>query len=323
MDQVQGSAFIAESLSFTADQPWLAPLSIKENTILGCEYDHDRYMEVLEICYLFVDLSRIKLGDSALVGDSGVTLSGGQKARIALARALYKQSEVYLLDDPFSALDLKLGQSILAKVKSFLGTKTVILTTHQDYVFSFADKVLLLEHGSQVFFGTYDQFLHSKNLFRTTTCRKEDQAEIDEEILNGQVEIADEETTESLSFSIYYKFLKLGSDSHFQMGLTFGTMVCAAALNSGVLWWVSYWIEASDQGDLLYACGLAIFVVLLFLFGFVRNYLFALNYLKSTGKIHAISLSALANAPTSFYDLNSIGKILSRFTRDIIVGDRI
>ena len=107
-----GDVEVKGSLSYSAQQPWIFSSTIKQNILFGCEYDREKYGKVLEAADLLQDLDKLPHGDKTLVGEKGVTLSGGQKARISLARALYADTEILLMDDPLSAVD--------AQVASFL-----------------------------------------------------------------------------------------------------------------------------------------------------------------------------------------------------------
>lgn len=95
---------LAHSLSYAAQTPWLQHQSIKENILFGSPYDEQRYKDVLECCALLPDLEILEDGDETEIGARGVSLSGGQKARVALARATYARTKYVLLDDPLSAV---------------------------------------------------------------------------------------------------------------------------------------------------------------------------------------------------------------------------
>ena len=114
-----GSVKTTGSVSYSAQQPWVFPSTIRQNILFGRQYDADKYAKVLEAAALIEDLERLPHGDKSLVGEKGVTLSGGQKARVSLARALYADTDIVLLDDPLSAVD--------AEVASFLFNKFVKL----------------------------------------------------------------------------------------------------------------------------------------------------------------------------------------------------
>ncbi|KAG6334903.1 hypothetical protein ID866_4184 [Astraeus odoratus] len=120
-------------ISYAAQTPWLQWRSIKENILFECPYDEDRYKDVVECCALEPDLDILEDGDETIVGDRGVSLSGGQRARVALARAVYAPTKYVLLDDPFSAVDSQTSRFLFQRLLCgpLLQGRTVILATHQ------------------------------------------------------------------------------------------------------------------------------------------------------------------------------------------------
>ena len=123
---------LAHTISYAAQSPWLQHQSIKENILFGSPYEEDRYNEVVESCALLPDLSIFEDGDETEIGARGISLSGGQKARVALARAVYAKTKYVLLDDPLSAVDSHTAQFLFERL--FLGSllrhRTVVLVTH-------------------------------------------------------------------------------------------------------------------------------------------------------------------------------------------------
>lgn len=118
---VDGDLNVTGSVSYAAQQAWIFEGSVKRNILFTEELDDKRYRNVLHVCALERDLELFPHGDETIVGDRGISLSGGQKARINLARAVYKNADIYLLDDPLSAVDAHVGKHIFEKcIKEFL-----------------------------------------------------------------------------------------------------------------------------------------------------------------------------------------------------------
>lgn len=160
LDQLQGCCILPnEMVGYCAQSPWLQNMSIRDNILFNFPYDRVRYMKVLDACALTTDLANFKHGDLTSIGENGVGLSGGQKARVALARAVYSKSRILLLDDPLAALDHHTAESIVRKL--FLGPlvkgRTVILVTHRvDLCTHLADNVVEIDDGEARFLEDYE-----------------------------------------------------------------------------------------------------------------------------------------------------------------------
>ncbi|CAH1383015.1 unnamed protein product, partial [Tenebrio molitor] len=129
-----------------------------ENILFGKDLDEAKYHKVVEMCALQRDFSVFPCGDLTRVGEKGVRLSGGQKARVTLARALYRDVDFYLLDDPFSAVDARVGKELFDNcIKNYLRNKTVVLTTHQLHYLESVDVIYVLDNGRVKASGTYEE----------------------------------------------------------------------------------------------------------------------------------------------------------------------
>ena len=139
-------------MSYVQQVPWIQNKTIKENILFGEELDEDKYQETIEICQLSRDLEILPAGDKTEIGEKGINMSGGQKARISLARAVYSDKDLILMDDPLSALDANVKKRIFKRVfKGKLGNKTRILVTHSVDFLHLADKIIFLQKGRVVF----------------------------------------------------------------------------------------------------------------------------------------------------------------------------
>lgn len=153
-----GTLTINGSISYASQETWLFAGSIRNNIIFVEEFDEQRYNKVVKVCALERDFVLLPQGDATIVGEMGSTLSGGQKARISLARAIYKNSDIYLLDDPFAAVDPHVGKHIFKQcVERFLADKICLLVTHQLQYLKNVDHVILLKNGR----------IQAENPFRT------------------------------------------------------------------------------------------------------------------------------------------------------------
>ncbi|XP_029448686.1 multidrug resistance-associated protein 7-like isoform X2 [Rhinatrema bivittatum] len=151
---------LEQGFGLVVQEPWIQFASVRENILFGRGLRSRFYQEVLEACALLDDLKIFPAGDQTLVGENGVTLSGGQRARVALARAVYQNKEIYLLDDPLAAVDADVASHIMEKcILGILGQKTRILCTHRLEVLDKADLLVLMDEGKIVQTGTPSEIL--------------------------------------------------------------------------------------------------------------------------------------------------------------------
>lgn len=136
-------------------EPILFSDTVRNNILFGRSFEHERYEEAVRLSCLGPDLKTLSEGDLTMVGERGITLSGGQKARLSLARALFADADIYLLDDPISAVDARVGRKIFENcIKPLSLRKTVLLITHQIGYYEACDQVLMINEGSISYEGS-------------------------------------------------------------------------------------------------------------------------------------------------------------------------
>ncbi|DBA72204.1 TPA: hypothetical protein ACH3X2_010602 [Trebouxia sp. C0005] len=155
-----GTVEVHGSTSYTAQDPWIQNCSLQDNILMGLPLDSALYDSVLRACALLPDLALLPAGDQTEIGEKGVNLSGGQRHRVALARACYTQSDIALLDDPLSAVDAHVGAHIFQTcICGLLAGRTRILATHQMQYLPAADWVVVMEAGRISHQGRYEDLL--------------------------------------------------------------------------------------------------------------------------------------------------------------------
>ena len=146
LSAVKGTYKVVGKVAYSSQEPWIFSGTVRQNILCGLEYDLKRYKKVIKACALEKDFSLFPNGDSTLIGERGVSLSGGQKARVNLARALYIDADIYLLDDPLSAVDTHVGRHLFDKaINSYLRGKIRVLVTHQLQYLMEVDQILILK----------------------------------------------------------------------------------------------------------------------------------------------------------------------------------
>ncbi|KAJ0045919.1 hypothetical protein Pint_03928 [Pistacia integerrima] len=160
--KISGNLKLCGTKAYVAQSPWIQSGKIEDNILFGKEMDRERYDRVLEACSLKKDLEILSFGDQTVIGERGINLSGGQKQRIQIARALYQDADIYLFDDPFSAVDAHTGSHLFKEVLlGALSSKTVIYVTHQVEFLPAADLILVMKDGKITQAGKYTEILNS------------------------------------------------------------------------------------------------------------------------------------------------------------------
>ena len=168
VSDISGTITFQGTLVYVPQIVWVFSGTIRENILFGQAYAEQKYTRIIEACALTEDIQRFPDCDQTVVGERGEVLSGGQQARVSLARAVYADADLYLLDDPLSAVDSKVGQHIFEKcIKDLLGDKTRVLTSHQEQHMKEADEVIVLYKGRVLEKGSFTE-LQEKGVLSTT-----------------------------------------------------------------------------------------------------------------------------------------------------------
>ena len=227
-----GNVFCSGTIAYVPQTAWVFPGTLRENVLFGEPYDEKKYTKVIEACALKEDINRFSSGDLTFVGEHGVVLSGGQRARVNLARAVYADADVYLLDDPLSAVDAKVGEHIFETcICKLLREKITILATYAENNMKAADQVVVLHKGSVLGKGSFFELLTDGKMLDTilgasvtnngetrvpkvieeneTAHLKSSQA-IDSFVEHLEVSEEDK-ATGNISFALYWDYFRAGS----------------------------------------------------------------------------------------------------------------
>ena len=149
--KTEGTIEVCGKIAYVSQTAWIQTGTVQDNILFGSLMDRQIYQETIERCSLVKDLEMLPFGDRTQIGERGVNLSGGQKQRVQLARALYQNADIYLLDDPFSAVDAHTATSLFNDyVMGVLSDKTVLLVTHQVDFLPVFDSILLMSDGEVI-----------------------------------------------------------------------------------------------------------------------------------------------------------------------------
>ncbi|XP_043928932.1 ATP-binding cassette sub-family C member 4 isoform X2 [Protopterus annectens] len=277
-----GIVNVSGKVAYAAQQPWVFPGTVRSNILFGKEYKKQKYEKVIRVCALKKDLDMLEDGDLTVIGDRGVTLSGGQKARINLARAIYQDADIYLLDDPLSAVDSEVGRHLFEQcISGVLRNKPCILVTHQLQYLSAATQILILKEGEIVGKGTYSELLRSgidfasllktdedddqhqmssviparnRTVSQTSIWSQESSVHSHKEGVEDQLPtepvqpfVAEESRSEgTIDFKVYKKYFTAGANCFV---LFFTVFLSILSQVTYVLqdWWLSYWAQQQES----------------------------------------------------------------------------
>ncbi|XP_054157357.1 ATP-binding cassette sub-family C member 3-like [Oppia nitens] len=156
-------------IAYVSQQSWIQNATLRDNILFGKSFDTEFYEQVIHSCALRQDLKQLPAGDQTEIGEKGINLSGGQKQRISLARAVYSNADLYLLDDPLSAVDSHVSKHIMCEVfdskTGLLKNKTRILATNQLFVLPNVDNIVVVNNGTITAIGSYDYLMNENKEF--------------------------------------------------------------------------------------------------------------------------------------------------------------
>ncbi|KAG0613483.1 hypothetical protein M758_6G106300 [Ceratodon purpureus] len=196
--KLAGTVRVSGTTAYVAQSAWIQTGSVEDNIRFGKPMDRNLYESILSACSLRKDLELWAFGDQTEIGERGINMSGGQKQRIQLARALYQDSDVYLLDDPFSAVDAHTGAQLFQEcILGMLASKTVVYVTHQIEFLPAADLILVLDKGAVVQAGKYDDLLQAGTNFQSLVNAHNEAIhgmDVQEHSEDGELTLAEEPT---------------------------------------------------------------------------------------------------------------------------------
>ncbi|XP_053674245.1 uncharacterized protein LOC128724542 [Anopheles nili] len=334
----QGKIQLNGIISYCPQKPWMFEGTIRQNITFLESYDEKRYQAVLKVCALEEDVRMWPSGDNTMVGERGYTLSGGQKARINLARALYRHADIYLLDDPLSAVDAQVANVIFEQaIRNFLVGKLGILVTHHIKYASHAEHILVMNSGKIIAQGNYEQlsdFFEERHPARATVSiqptenRKESLSEAayieKEQALSERGKLKEEQEDGTVQFRVYVDFLKSVRSASF---VTFVALLMIAfqVASSGTDYFLFIWVDweetyaNTDQArwstddHVLFYTGAIIITILLT----SNSFAFFEMCLKASLYVHSALYRGVSETAMYFFQQHASGRIMNRFSKDI------
>ncbi|KAF5283716.1 hypothetical protein FQR65_LT13751 [Abscondita terminalis] len=356
-----GTLGVNGEVSYAAQEPWLFTGSVRQNIVFNKPYEIVKYKNTVNKCSLKRDFQLFPYGDKTIVGERGVSLSGGQRARINLARAVYQDADIYLLDDPLSAVDSHVGRELFDNcIMGYLKGKTVVLVTHQLQYLKDVNHIIILENGIVKAQGNYEELQKSgldfakllKNEFEqmeekqvtspiTRKLSRENSitstSSFDNISTTDNINLNEEQRTKgSVSSTVYRDYIVAGS-SWFFVGFIFLLFIMAQSAGSYGDVFITQWVNLeesrhanetsriltfnfSTNTSIYIYTGITIATVIL---TFSRSLIFFYACMLSSMKLHDNMFGSIINATMRFFNTNSSGRILNRFSKDMGAIDEL
>uniref|UniRef100_A0A3Q3RDE5 ATP-binding cassette, sub-family C (CFTR/MRP), member 3 n=1 Tax=Monopterus albus TaxID=43700 RepID=A0A3Q3RDE5_MONAL len=357
MEKLEGDVSVRGSVAYVPQQAWIQNATLRDNILFGNSYNEQKYCSVLEACALTPDLEVLPGGDMTEIGEKGINLSGGQRQRVSLARALYSNADVYLLDDPLSAVDAHVAKHIFDNLigpEGLLKGKTRILVTHGISFLPQVDNIMVMVDGQVSEMGSYQELLKQNGAFaeflrnyslediisilsadgenprsrsvRRHGCTQRKHSEPQEKKPQELQKLIQAETSETgrVKTKVYLEYAKA-------VGLLLSVVICclygcqsAAAIGGNI--WLSQWTNdaSTNQTKENVHMRVGVYAALGIAQGIlvmISSFTLAMGNISAARKLHYSLLSNKLHTPQSFFDTTPIGRILNRFSKDIYVID--
>jgi ABC-type multidrug transport system fused ATPase/permease subunit len=350
---LEGSVSINGGVSYTSQSSWIRNQSIRDNILFGEEFDAEKYNQVIHACALGDDLNMLSGGDLTEIGERGINLSGGQKARVALARAAYlcDSRQIFILDDPLSAVDLSVGKHIFENC--ILGalrnaTRIVVMNSHLHLLQNF-DSIIVVgtpddDTNSTSRILAMDTFENMKprfpNLF--SAAEVSDVEEKDHHFNTDPVRANALNQTKVVNGGSLAGLMK--KEDRVEGSVRFGTYlsyfrsvsrrwgpvlllsviffyVLGQLLKTGTDFWVVFWADdamSQVRSQTFWIASYGIWVAVMSIVAFLRSFQFVTVGLKVSQNLHDSMFGSLLGASIpEFFDVTPIGQIVNRFSRDL------
>lgn len=333
------------TIAYLSQVPWIQSASLKNNILFYKEMLKEKYDEILHRTDLVKDIDIFIKGDETEIGERGINLSGGQKLRIALARAMYSDKDIYLLDDPLSSLDANVGTKIMKEcICDYLKGKTRILITNSLQYLSLVDRIIYMKNGKIEWNGNNANFnLLKQGFFQTIQKQSSNHIKTQLDIqLNNHLEknrltnnkgkaiepnsrmIPNQNNDNAkplhVSMSIYIKYITFLGGTPLMIILVIITILWQS-MRGGADLWLAYWSKQNSNFNYhfaIYSClgiGASLFL-------FIRLVIISRGSINSSRMLHNIMSNKIIKAPINlYYDTIQKGQIINKLSKDLSIID--
>ncbi|XP_050380978.1 ABC transporter C family member 8 [Argentina anserina] len=359
MPKLSGTVDVFGTIAYVSQTSWIQSGTVRDNILYGKAMDKNKYEKTIKACALDKDINSFDHGDLTEIGQRGINMSGGQKQRIQLARAVYSDADIYLLDDPFSAVDAHTGAILFHDcVMDALAKKTVILVTHQVEFLSEVDKILVMEGGQITQSGSYDNLLTAGTAFEqlvnahkdavTTLGPSNNQSQVEPENIDmirqeesnvtnvtryssegdisvqavPTVQLTEDEEKEigDVGWKPFWDYIIVSKGA---LLLASGIMAQAGfvSLQAASTYWLALGMQNPSITSLTLVGVYTAISTLGVVFVFLRSTLAAHLGLRASRTFFDGFTEAIFKAPMLFFDSTPVGRILTRASSDLSILD--
>ncbi|XVE88740.1 hypothetical protein DITRI_Ditri19aG0093100 [Diplodiscus trichospermus] len=350
--KLSGTVHAFGSIAYVSQTSWIQSGTIRDNILYGKPMDADKYEKAIKACALDKDINSFDHGDLTEIGQRGINMSGGQKQRIQLARAVYNDADIYLLDDPFSAVDAHTAAVLFNDcVMNALEKKTVILVTHQVEFLSEVDRILVMEGGKITQSGSYEELLMSGtpfeqlvNAHRDTIAglgsfnsesrgesqgisngsyptKQNSEGEISVKRLPGTQLTQDEEKEiGDVGWKPFLDYVSVSKGS-LQLSLSLLAQSTFVICQAASTYWLAFAIQIPNMTNSLLIGVYTGIAVISAISSYYRSYFGAHLGLKASKTFFSGFTDAIFKAPMLFFDSTPVGRILTRASSDMSILD--
>lgn len=344
LGEIQGTGSVwmkdhKKSIAYVPQQSFIMNDTVRRNIEFGSNSLSKKSIDdAVRLCSFIPDLALMPNGLETEIGEHGINLSGGQKQRLSLIRAVVMNPEIILLDDPFSALDVKTEMAIANQLLfRHWSEKTIICVTHRLNSLPRFDKVLFLENGKIAATGTYHELLSGNSEFKAfiESELKSDHVEevvptisesvepVELESTSPKFNVAEDRRLGKVRSHVYKNFLKsFGEGEEWKKkAITLGLILASANILSLLQnFWLKTWANSSEHSPLTPELGWGIYAVIALCalcMAYLGDKTSTMTVIHAANRIHRRAFSAMLASPTRYFDVNPSGRILNRFSIDL------
>ncbi|KAI8903347.1 P-loop containing nucleoside triphosphate hydrolase protein [Gorgonomyces haynaldii] len=313
MIRTEGKMYKGGSIAYCTQKPWIHSGTLRDNITFGLELDEKKLKTVIEKCSMSVDISKMPNGLDTVIGEKGLNLSGGQKARLGLARAAYSDHDIYLLDDPLAALDAQVGQQVYQNlIQDYLKHKTVLLITHQTHLLKDMDTILQVEDG-QVQEVAFESIASG---FSVETQQQEELSDVNQS--TKQLIVAEDRRKGVVKAAIFKEYLQLIGPFYLTIYFSGFFLLLGSSIASPL--WLAQWAQSNQETSKnlgIYAgIGVLSCTALIMLF-----YSMQFGPLHASNQMHNKAVARVFSSTIGFFESQPIGRIVNRLSEDIDACD--